>query len=477
MRSPGKIRNPQSAIRNPEGVIRNPSVGIVGFGTVGQGTAHALLEHREEISARAGFEIGIAAVCRRSIHRRDTSWLPAGVLRTADWREVVASPQVDIVAELVGGTTVAREIVTAALEAGKPVVTANKNLIAEAGAELEALARARGVGLEFEAAVAGGIPVLAAVREGLAGERIEALYGILNGTANFILTTMEKTGRDLADVLQEAQARGYAEADPSADVEGHDARYKLAILARMAFGVPVEVAGIACRGITRISSLDFRYANRLGSTIRLIGAARRQPAPGGGTLDLSVRPLLIPQQHILAKVDGAYNAVWVEGRRGGDTLYYGRGAGGGATGIAVVADLIRAARDLRSGARLRVPPLGYHAPGVLNSAIRNPQSAIARVGRHYLRFVVEDRPGIIAALATILARHSINIDAVIQERGWDKHHLPFVITLEPAPDTSVQAALGEMQALDFLREPPLDLAMEEFATATSARPAPAAAET
>lgn len=437
-------------------------VGIVGFGTVGQGTAHALLEHREEISARAGFEIGIAAVCSRSIHGRDTSWLPAGVLRTADWREVVASPQVDIVAELVGGTTVAREIVTAALEAGKPVVTANKNLIAEAGAELEALARARGVGLEFEAAVAGGIPVLAAVREGLAGERIEALFGILNGTANFILTTMEKTGRDLADALQEAQARGYAEADPTADVEGYDARYKLAILARMAFGVPVEVAGIACRGITRISSLDFRYANRLGSTIRLIGAARRQPAPGGWTLDLSVRPLLIPQEHMLAKVDGAYNAVWVEGRRGGDTLYYGRGAGGDATGIAVVADLIRAARDLRSGARLRVPPLGYHA---VECGVRSAEGGLensGRVGRHYLRFVVEDRPGIIAALATILARHNINIDAVIQERGWDKHHLPFVITLEPAPDTSVQAALGEMQALDFLRELPLDLAMEEF---------------
>lgn len=433
-------------------------VGIVGFGTVGQGTAHALLEHREEICARAGFEIGIAAVCSRGIHGLDADWLPPGVLRTADWREVVASPQVDIVAELVGGTTVARDIVTAALTAGKPVVTANKNLIAEAGAELEALARERGVGLEFEAAVAGGIPVLAAVREGLAGERIEALCGILNGTSNFILTTMEKTGRELADVLKEAQTRGYAEADPTADVEGYDARYKLAILARMAFGVPVEVSAIACRGITRITPLDFRYANRLGSTIRLIGRARRRQA---GALQLSVQPLLIPQDHVLAKVDGAYNAVWVEGRRGGDTLYYGRGAGGDATGIAVVADLIRAARDLRSGARLRVPPLGYSNFGLQNAecGISNPD----RLGRHYLRFVVEDRPGIIAALAAILARHGINIDAVIQERGWDKHHLPFVITLEPAPEASVQAALDEMQALDFLREPPLDLAVEEFA--------------
>ena len=345
-------------------------VGIVGFGNVGQGTARALVEHREDISARAGFELGIAAVCGLDIHSLDTSWLPAGVTRTEDWREVVASPQADIVAELVGGTGVAREIVTAALEAGKPVVTANKNLIAEAGAELEALARRKGVGLEFEAAVAGGIPVLAAIREGLAGDRILSIFGILNGTCNFILTTMEKTGRDLADVL--------------------------------------------------------------------------------------------------AKVDGAYNAVWVEGRRGADTMYYGRGAGGDATGIAVVADLIRAARDLRSGARLRVPPLGYQAENrglrIADCGLGTPQEAVA----HYLRFVVEDQPGIIAALAAILARHNINIDAVIQERGWDKHHLPFVITLEPAPEASIQAALREMQGLAFLREPPLDLPIEPFTTRAGA---------
>ncbi len=440
-------------------------VGIIGFGTVGQGTVRALLEHAEEIRARAGFEIGIAAVSSRGIHNRDTSWLPAAVERTSEWRQVVGSPRVDIVVELVGGTTVAREIVTAALEAGKPVVTANKNLIAEAGAELEALARQKGVGLEFEAAVAGGIPVLAAVREGLAGERIQAIYGILNGTCNFILTSMEKTGRELAEVLREAQGRGYAEADPTADIEGHDARYKLAILARMAFGTPVAVADIPCRGITRISPLDFRYANRLGSTLRLIGSARREAA---GALHLSVQPLLIPQDHVLAKVEGAYNAVWVQGRRGGDTLYYGRGAGGDATGIAVVADLIRAARDLRSGARLRVPPLGYHAPpdaGVAAAARALPAEHSSRATRHYLRFVVEDRPGIIAALAAILAAHSINIDAVIQEPGWDKRRLPFVITLEAAPDAEVQAALREMQTLDFLREPPLDLALEDFAAA------------
>jgi homoserine dehydrogenase len=307
--------------------------------------------------------------------------------------------------------------------------------------------------------------VLAAMREGLAGDRILSVFGILNGTCNFILTTMEKSGRELDDVLKEAQQRGYAEADPSADIDGYDARYKLAILARMAFGAELAVEAIRCEGIRRISRLDFRYANRLGSTIRLIGSARR----AGPGLELSVRPLLIPQDHILAKVDGAYNAVWVEGRRGADTLYYGRGAGGDATGIAVVSDMIRAARDLRSGARLRVPPLGYHAENHGPRVTDAVSPAPARVAAHYLRFVVDDRPGIIAALAAILARHGINIDAVIQERGWDKHRLPFVITLEPAAEADVQAALREMESLPFLREPPLDLPIEAFARAGTSK--------
>lgn len=434
-------------------------VGIVGFGTVGQGAARALLEHREEISARAGFEIGLAAVCSRRIHESTVAWLPPAVVRTAHWREVIASPQVDIVLELIGGTSVAYDVVRSAIAAGKPVVTANKNLIAERGAELEALAREQGVGLEFEAAVAGGIPVLAAVREGLAGDRILALHGILNGTCNFILTTMEKSGRDMADVLREAQALGYAEADPSADLDGIDARYKLAILARMAFGVSVECDAIPCRGITPVRAVDFRYARQLGCTIRLIASACRQ---AGDTVDLSVRPMLIPYEHILAKVDGPYNAVSVEGRRGGDTLYYGRGAGGAPTGIAVVADVIRVARDMRSGARSRVPPLGFHAP-----AQSQPINGSSRLLRRYLRFVVADRPGLLAEIASVLARHALNIDAVMQERGCDRHSLPFVITLDPASETAVEGALEEMKKFGFLRDQPLELPIEEFAAAAS----------
>jgi homoserine dehydrogenase len=430
-------------------------VGIVGFGTVGQGTARAVVEHREEIAARAGFEVGIGAVCDLKIHELGASWLPPGVLCTTDWRELITSPRVDIVAELIGGTSVACDVLTSALAAGKPVVTANKNLIAEKGAELEALAREKGVSLEFEAAVAGGIPVLAAIREGLAGERVLAVHGILNGTCNFVLSTMEKTGRDMDGVLREAQALGYAEADPRADIEGHDARYKLAILARLAFGAPVRLDDIACRGISEIRAVDFLYARQIGCTVRLIAAARRMK---DGAVELSVGPVLIPLEHILAKVDGAYNAVWVEGRRGGDTLYYGRGAGGDATGIAVVADLIRVARDLRCGARLRLPPLGFNAP------VQPYRSANgSRLARRYLRFIVRDRPGIIAELAAVLARHSVNIDAVIQASGCDKQRLPFVITLEAASEAVVRAALEEMKGFSFLREPPLEMAIEEFA--------------
>jgi homoserine dehydrogenase len=280
-------------------------VAIIGFGTVGSGTARILIEHREEIRRKAGMEIEIAAVCSRKIAAADTGFLPATVRRVADWRDALATPGVEIVAELIGGVDAAAEVVTAALRAGLTVVTANKNLLAARGPELEALAAEAGAGLECEASVAGGIPVLAAIREGLAAERIQALYGILNGTCNYVLTTMESAGSDMPQALAEAQKLGYAEADPSADVEGWDTRFKLAILARLSFGGDVPLDSIVCRGITRISSIDFAYAHRLGCTIRLIGAARREAAG----LHCFVRPLLIPATHMLAKVQGAYNGA------------------------------------------------------------------------------------------------------------------------------------------------------------------------
>jgi len=424
-------------------------VAIIGYGTVGAGTAHILIENREEILRKTGLDLEIAAVCGRSIDSRDTSFLPEHVHRLADWRKALSVPDVPIIVELIGGTAIAAEVVRAALSAGRAVVTANKNLLAEQGAELEELAVKYGASLHCEAAVAGGIPVLAAIREGLAGDRIQSLYGILNGTCNYILTTMESAGREMADVLAEAQRLGYAEADPAADVEGWDARFKLAILAHMAFGAEIPLAAISCQGITRISKVDFAYAHALGCTIRLLGAARRAD---DGSLSLFVRPMLISRSHMLAKVEGSFNAVMVHGARGGDTLYYGRGAGGDPTGVSVVGDIIRAARDLRTGGSGRVPALGYvKRDSALEITADGPPT------RHYLRFIISDRPGILETLCGIMARYNISIDAVIQEPATDKHNLPFVITLEPVANAIVTHAVAEMRGLDFLREPPLHL--------------------
>jgi homoserine dehydrogenase len=303
----------------------------------------------------------------------------------------------------------------------------------------------------MEASVAGGIPIHSVLREGISGDRVEALYGILNGTCNYILTEMEKRGEPLETILSEAQRLGYAEADPSADIDGHDARSKLAILAALAYGVRVLPADIHLEGIRRISPMDFSYAHRLGHTIRLVGSAQQTPE---GLL-LAVRPALIPRPAILASVDGAYNAVWVKGVHGGDTFYYGRGAGPQPTGVAVVSDLMRVAREIVNGSPERVSPFAH-------DRLREyaPISIDRQVRPYYLRFRVVDRPGIIAALAAILAEAHISLEAVLQEPCANKQNLPFVITLEPTPEGAVRRAVEKMKSLDFLLESPLALPME-----------------
>lgn len=418
---------------------------------MGGGTLTILAENSAEIARKLGFPLRVVAVCSRNPHRRT---LPAGLapaLVTSDWREVVAHPQVDIVAELVGGTTTAAEIVEAALQAGKSVVTANKELAALRGLELWQLAARHGAALAMEASVCGGIPIHAVLREGIAGDRIEALFGILNGTSNYILTEIEQRGAPFDEVLREAQRLGYAEADPAADIDGFDARSKLALLASLAFGVRLEPASIPTEGIRRVSPTDFEYARQLGCTIRLLCSARR--AEGG--LFASVRPSLLPQDAIMAGVRGAYNAVWVRGAYGADTFYYGRGAGPLPTGVAVVSDLMRVARQLRPAPAHRVPPFG--ADGLA-------PAELLPIGQQqrpwYLRFRIKDRPGIIRDLSTILARQSISIDAVLQLPGQDKQNLPFVITLESSPESNVRAALEQMQTLDFMVEPPLAMPIE-----------------
>ncbi len=431
--------------------MESVGVGIVGLGNVGGGTLTILAENSAQIALKLGFRLEVKAVCDLLLARRG---LPAGLdpaLKTTDWRELVSHPEVDVVAELVGGTTVAYEIILGAIANKKSVVTANKELMAQRGAEIWERAITAGVNLALEASVAGGIPIHAVLREGISGDRVVALYGILNGTSNYILTEIERRGASFEDVLAEAQRLGYAEADPSADVDGYDARSKLAILAALAFGEKITPSDIFTEGIRRISPIDFQYTQTLGHTIRLVCAARQTPE---GLL-LSVRPALIPTSAILASVRSAYNAVWVKGQYGEDTFYYGRGAGPRPTGVAVVSDLMRVAREILRGSPDRVSPFAHERLGEYK-----PIPITQQKRAYYLRFRVDDRPGIIAALAGILANKRISLEAVLQLPCDTKHDLPFVITVEPTTEQAVREAVAEMSRLDFLREPPLALPME-----------------
>lgn len=433
-------------------------VGIIGLGTVGSGTLRLLHANAAAIERKLGFPLKVSALCsRRVVHNPgEAVGLHPQALRTSNWRDLITCPDVDIVAELVGGVGAAKEMIEAALAAGKPVVTANKELLAEHGAALWKLAREHGAGLGLEASVAGGIPILTALREGIAGDRIDALIGILNGTSNYILTQIEGTGAPLDVVLRQAQDLGYAEADPSADIDGYDARSKLAILAGLAFGIQVSPRQIPVEGIRRIRSIDFAYAGRLGHTIRLLATARRGP----DGVRLAVRPALVDKTTILASVTGSYNALWVGGR-GGDTFYYGQGAGPAPTAVAVVSDLMAMARELRVGGAARVAPFAH-----VNLEPHAPVSSGTEERQFYLRFRVRDRPGILARLAAILAEQGVSIEAVLQEPHFDKQDLPFVTTIEPARRQALEAALAAMRGLDFLVDEPLSLPLEPTLTAS-----------
>jgi len=422
---------------------------VVGFGTVGASTVRVMLEHQREIDRRLGCKLELKAVCSRRIERLDLRWLHrrcGSVKITPDWRDVVRHPEVDIVVELVGNLSSAHAIASASLREGKHLVTANKQLMAEHGLELVEQSQRTRTGLGIEACVAGGTPVLHAIREGLAGEHFTSVLGILNGTTNYILTEMEERGCTFAQALAEAQQRGYAEPDPTADVEGHDARYKIAILATLCFGAAVPVAEVPAEGIRAIDQVDFAYAHRLNHTIRLIAAAERA---GGGRLRVSVRPMMIPRAGQLAAVRGATNGVLLVGNKGGNTMITGRGAGGDPTAVAVLSDVIEIARDVLSGAA-GATPLGYMTWHAAKLAPLGQQ-----VAAFYLRLVVRDRPGILQRVSGILASHRINIDSVLQEPGQSKAALPFVLTLEPSREEQVAAAVQEIARLTFLAQPPL----------------------
>lgn len=427
------------------------SVGIVGLGNVGLGTLQILTDNAKSIGEKLGFALKVKAVCSRTVQQKKLPCSDAALVKTSDWREVVADPEVDIVVEAIGGTATASHVIDEALRQRKSVVTANKELMALRGAELWETATQNGVNLAMEASVAGGIPIHTVLREGIAGDRVVELYGILNGTSNFILTEIEKSQAAFASVLAEAQQLGYAEADPSADIDGLDARSKLAILSALAFGEKLTPADIYTEGIRRIMPVDFQYAHQLKHTIRLLCLAR-QTEEG---LLLSVRPSLVPQAAILAHVKGAYNAIWVRGKYGEDTFYYGRGAGSRPTGVAVVSDLMRVAREIRFGSPERVSPFAHDRLGPYK-----PLPVAAQKLPYYLRFRVEDKAGIIATLATILAKHAIGIDAVLQLPREDWRDLPFVITTEAAQEQSLREALLEIRDADFLVEPPFAMPME-----------------
>jgi homoserine dehydrogenase len=418
--------------------VKSVNIGICGLGTVGGGTLNVLRDSAELITARAAAQLRVIHVGAR--HDSPSCDL-AGVRVSRDIFEVARDPEVEILVELIGGTTVARELVEAAIIAGKHVVTANKALIAEFGNEIFALAEQHGVEVRYEAAIAGGIPIVKALREGLAANRIEWLAGIINGTGNYILTEMRDRGREFVDVLAEAQALGYAEADPAFDVEGTDAAHKLVILASLAFGMPLQFDAVYTEGITKLTTQDVGYALELGYIIKHLGIAK-QTDEG---VELRVHPTLIPDDLLLADVDGVKNAILVEGSAVGSTLYYGAGAGARPTASAVVADLIDLARDIGVDASARLPALGV-ALADLRSL---PIIPIEKVKTPwYLRMEVADKPGVLSRVASIFSEQGISIEALIQRAPDQGQTLVSLIVLtNKAPQDSVDIAVREIEAL------------------------------
>jgi homoserine dehydrogenase len=423
-------------------------VGIIGYGTVGRATAEILSSNAEEICQRTG---GVSVVVTRIARRKPLASETGvnGITVVSDWRQVAAASDVDIVVEAIGGTTVARDVVRTSLENGKAVVTANKALIALHGDELFALAQKQNLPIGIEATVAGGVPVIRAISEALAADRIKAVYGIVNGTCNYILTQMEQHGIEFAHALEQAQAAGYAEADSSLDIDGLDARDKIAILARIAFGHAIRASEIPVAGIRNITSTDFHYAHRLNSTIRLVASAER--ADDG--VHIAVQPWLEPRDSMLAKAAGANNAIFIAGESVGTQMLYGRGAGGSATGTAVLSDVLQIARQIARGQASSSLLEGFHSGEPLHPLPRpNPVS-------WFLRLTVNDQPGILARTAEAIAREGINIDSVIQEPNMPKDRLSFVITLEPTLETTVQRAVEGMNRFEFMKAPVLLMPM------------------
>lgn len=414
-------------------------IGLLGMGTVGGGTVNVLARNAADIAGRAGRPIQVTRAAVRDLSRGRICDVD-GIELTTDPASVVDSDDVDIVVELMGGTELASDLVLRALQKGKHVVTANKALIALHGNELFAEANKHGVTIAFESAVAGGIPVIKAIREGLAGNRVKWLAGIINGTGNFILTEMRDQGRDFDDVLAEAQALGYAEADPTFDVEGIDAAHKLAILGSIAFGMPLDFDQLTIEGISSITPLDVEYAEQLGYRIKHLGIARRREHG----VEMRVHPTMIPERCLLANVNGVMNAVLVDGDAVGSTLYYGAGAGAEATASAVIADLVDIVRALDAQPASRVPHLAFQ-PGALSDVAVLPAEEIEAA--YYLRMTADDQPGVLATVASILGEHDISIEAVVQkEPEPGATRVPLIMLTHRVHEGRVNAAIEKIAA-------------------------------
>jgi homoserine dehydrogenase len=447
-------------MNNVKNDMKPIQVGLLGIGIVGSGTFNVLKRNQQEIQRRAGRGIEITMVADLD-EARARAVVGPDVQVVYDARKVIANPDIDIVIELIGGYGIAKTLVLEAIAAGKHVVTANKALLAVHGTEIFAAASAKGVMVAFEAAVAGGIPIIKALREGLTANRIEWIAGIINGTTNFILSEMRSKGLDFAVVLKEAQRLGYAEADPTFDIEGIDAAHKATIMSAIAFGVPVQFDKAYVEGITKLSSQDIKYAEQLGYRIKLLGIAKRRPEG----IELRVHPSLVPSKRLIANVEGAMNAVVVQGDAVGTTLYYGKGAGSEPTASAVIADLVDITRLHTADSAQRVPHLAFQ-PGAISDTPILPMADV--VTSYYLRLRVADQAGVLAKVTGILAESGISIDAVLQREadevgGADATQTDLIILTHDCVEAKMNIALAAMQALPTVLEPITRIRKEELA--------------
>ncbi len=410
-------------------------VAVVGFGTVGHALARLLQSRNGE------HPLHLTHICNRHVARKKVSWTAPEVVWTESMKDVLESGA-DVVVELMGGLDPAYELVVRALRCGKSVVTANKQLMAHFGSQVLQIANEHGQYLGFGACVAGGVPVLTGLQDGLAGDRIVQIRGILNGTCNYILSRLEQGGISFPDALREAQKAGFAEADPSFDLDGQDAAAKLVILTRVGLKVAIEPEKVTCRTIRNLSTIDFGYAKELECTIRQISTVMMKE----GEVYVAVEPSLVKRESPLAKATGSQNLIVSTGQFGGETMFGGQGAGGDPTAVAVLSDLVQAASHMRNR-QLRPA----------HSRVADCEPTLEPESSHYVRFMVRDRPGIIAALAAVFAKHGMNLRAILQKPGYDKEALPFVITLEPCSQNLLAAAMEEIKGLDFLVESPISM--------------------